>query len=70
MHQRSALQTREDRRIELPGQRLIVPQYQAAARPRSDLCVVVVVTCACGTGEALHAAGDEAGEMAPCPPTK
>jgi len=48
----AALQAREDRRVQLLGQRLVVAQISPPRGPRSDLCVVVVVTCACGTGEA------------------
>jgi hypothetical protein len=45
---------------------LLLRQHQPPRGPRSDLCVVVVVTWACGTGSSSpvkHLAGDQPGEV-------
>ena len=63
MHQRAALQAREDRRVELLGERLVVAQDQAAARAAQRLVRGGGGDMGMRHRRGMHAAGDEAGEM-------
>ena len=63
MHQRAALQAREDRRVELLGERLVVAQDQAAARAAQRLVRGRGGDMGVRHRRGMHAAGDEAGEM-------
>ena len=63
MHQRSALQPREDRRIELLGQRLIVPQHQPAARAAQRFVRRRRRDMRIRHRRGMRATGDEACEM-------
>jgi hypothetical protein len=62
MHQRSALQARENGRVDLLGDASSLDRIMPPRGPRSVLCVVVVPHGHRGTGR-VNAAGHEAGEM-------
>ena len=63
VHQRPALQAREDRRVELLGQRLVVAQDQAAARAAQRFVRGRGGDMGMRHRRGMHAAGDEPGEM-------
>ena len=63
MHQGTALQAREDRRVQLLGERFVVAEDQAAARPAQRFVRRGRGDVGVRHRRGMHATGDQTGEM-------